>query len=160
MKKFTLNLKIVFSFTVCLAFVVLSSFDIPEEQTFFIQTFLTKYYDNEAQMKDMKRYEINVTNTGFCRYRKIYNNGKEEYFAFNLSKFKSMDFYGTTAKGDLYLRTKHDDVIVQTRNDRRGEIDSMGTYLVIPLKNIDVESLNELVNRFKKVNESLLASIK
>jgi len=160
MKKFTLSLKRCVFFSVCLAFLVLSGFDLPEEQTVFIQSFLTKYYDNDAQMKDVKRYEINVTNTGFCRYRKVFNNGKEEYFAFNLSKFKSMDYYGTTTKGDLYLRTKSDDVIVQTRNDRSGEIDSMGTYVVIPLKNIDVQQLNELADRFKLINESLLVSNK
>ncbi len=160
MKKFTLNLKIVFSFTVCLAFLLLAGFDLPEEQTFFIQNLLTKYYDTDAQIKDLKRFEINVTNSGFCRYRRVYNNGKEEYFAFNLSRFKGMDFYGTTTRGELYLRTKNDDVIVQTRNDRSGEIDSMGTYLVIPLKNIEVEQLNELANRFKQINESLLAGNK
>lgn len=160
MKKFTLNLKKCVLFSICLAFLVLSGFDLPEEQTFFIQNFLTKYYDNEAQINDIKRYEINVTNTGFCRYRKVFNNGKEEYFAFNLSKFKAMDYYGTTTKGDLYLRTKNDDVIVQTRNDRSGEIDSMGTYVVIPLKNIDVQQLNELADRFKRINESLMASNK
>ncbi|RZJ17747.1 MAG: hypothetical protein EON51_17675 [Acinetobacter sp.] len=69
-----------------------------------------------------------------------------------------MDYYGTTTKGDLYLRTKKDDVIVQTRNDRSGEIDSMGTYIVIPLKNIDVQQLNELADRFKRINESLASN--
>jgi hypothetical protein len=33
----------------------------------------------------------------------------------------------------------------------------MGTYVVIPLKNIDVQQLNELADRFKRLNESLLA---
>ena len=160
MKKFTLNLKNLCFFSIGLAFIFLSSFDLPEEETFFIQTFLTKYYDNDAQIGDIKHYEINVTNTGFCRYRKVFNNGKEEYFAFNLSRFKNMDYYGTTNKGDLYLRTKNDDVIVQTRNDSNGEIDSMGTYVVIPLKNVDIPQLIELADRFKKVNEVLLTSNK
>ena len=140
-----------------LSFLIFSGFDLPEEDTVFIQSFLVKYYDNEGQGKEVKRFEINVTNTGFCRYRKIFTNGKEEYFAFNLSRFKSMDFYGTTAKGELYLRTKNDDVVVQTRNDRKGEIDSTGTYLVIPLKNIDESQLNELALHFKKASEELLA---
>lgn len=160
MKKFTLNLKNLCFFSIGLAFIFLSSFDLPEEETFFIQTFLTKYYDSDAQIGDIKRYEINVTNTGFCRYRKVFNNGKEEYFAFNLSRFKNMDYYGTINKGDLYLRTKNDDVIVQTRNDSNGEIDSMGTYVVIPLKNVDIPQLIELADRFKKVNEVLLTSNK
>ena len=160
MKKFTLNLKIVFSFTVCLAFCVFSGFDLPEENTVFIQNMLTKYYDKEGQNPEIKRYEINVTNTGFCRYRRVYTNGKEEYFAFNLSRFKAMDYYGTSTKGDLYLRTKNDDVIIQTRNDSKGEIDSMGTYVVIPLKNIDVAELNALAENFRKINQTLVASNK
>ncbi|TKC05575.1 hypothetical protein FA048_17790 [Pedobacter polaris] len=156
MKKFTLNLKIVFSFTACIAFCVFSGFDLPEENTVIIQNILTKYYDNDSQIKDIKRFEINVTNTGFCRYRKVFNNGKQEYFAFNLARLKSMDYYGTTTKGELYLRTKNDDVIVQTRNDRAGDIDSMGTYMVIPLKNIEVSELNALAENFKKMNATLL----
>ena len=160
MKKFTLNLKIVFSFAVCLAFCVFSGFDLPEENTVFIQNMLTKYYDKEGQNQEIKRYEINVTNTGFCRYRRVYTNGKEEYFAFNLSRFKAMDYYGTSTKGDLYLRTKNDDVIIQTRNDSKGEIDSMGTYVVIPLKNIDVAELNALAENFRKLNQTLVASNK
>jgi hypothetical protein len=157
MQKFTLNLKKFVFFSACLSFLLFSGFDLPEEQTVFIQGILTKYYDNDAQSKDVKRFEINVTNTGFCRYRKIFNNGKEEYYSFNLSRFKSMDFYGTSAKGELYLRTKNDDVVVQTRNDRNGEIDSTGTYVMIPLKNIDETLLNQLADHFKKVNDELMA---
>jgi hypothetical protein len=160
MKKFTLNLKKCVFISICLAFCVFSGFDLPEENTVFIQNVLTKYYDNDGQNQEIKRYEINVTNTGFCRYRKVHMNGKEEYFAFNLSRFKTMDYYGTATKGDLYLRTKNDDVIIQTRNDSQGEIDSMGTYLVIPLKNIDVAELNALAENFKKINQTLLASNK
>jgi hypothetical protein len=155
MKKFTLNLKIVFSFALCVSFCVLSGFDKTEENTVFIQNMLTKYYDLEGQSKDVKRFEINVTNTGFCRYRKVFNNGKQEYFAFNLSRFSSMDYYGTSLKGELYLRTKKDDVIVQTRNDRKGEIDSTSTYMVIPLKNIDIDDLNLLAAHFKQMNAVL-----
>ena len=156
MKKFTLNLKKFVFFSACIAFCVFSGFAIPEENTVFVQNFLTKYYDNDSGMRDVKRYEINVTNTSFCRYRKIFNNGKQEYFAFNLARLKSMDYYGTTTKGELYLRTKNDDVIVQTRNDRKGEIDSMGTYVVIPLKNIEVSELNALADNFKRMNATLL----
>jgi hypothetical protein len=156
MKKFTLNLKKFVFFSSCLSFLLFSGFDLPEEQTVFIQSMLTKYYDNDIQSKELKRFEINVTNTGFCRYRKIFINGKEEYYAFNLSRFERMDFYGTSAKGELYLRTKNDDVVVQTRNDRKGEIDSTGTYVMIPLKNIDEVLLNQLAAHLKKMNEELL----
>lgn len=160
MKKFTLSLKKSVFFSSCLILCVFCGFDSAEEHTVTIQQLLTKYHDNDAVGKEIKRYEINVTNTGFCRYRKVYSNGKQEYFAFNLSRLKSMDYYGTSDKGELYLRTKNDDVIVQTRNDRKGDIDSMGTYLVIPLKSINVEQLNELSLNLKQLNESLMASNK
>lgn len=140
-----------------IALCIFSGFNLVEEQPLIIQNLLIKYYDNDAQTKDVKRFEINVTNNGFCRYRKIYNNGKEELFAFNISSFKTMDFYGTASKGELYLRTKKDDVIVQTRNDKKGDIDSMGTYLVIPLKNIEISELNELSNSLQKLYANLLA---
>lgn len=153
MKKFTLNLKKCVFFSCSLSFVFFSSFDRPEEPTVYIQQFLTKFYDGELQNKQVKRYEINVTNTGFCRYRKFYSNGKEEYFAFNLSRYKQLDYYGTTIRGDLYIRTKNDDVIVQTRNDRKGEVDSTATYLVIPIKDVDVEQLNLLIGNLEKVSQ-------
>lgn len=155
MKKFTLDLKKCVLFLACLSFLVFSGFELPAEDAAFIQNFLVKYYDSEAYGKEVKRFEINVTNTGFCRYRKIYINGKEEYFSFNLSRFKSIDFYGTTSKGELFLRTKNDDVVVQTRNDRKGEIDSTGTYLIIPLKDINETLLNELASHLHKANAQL-----
>lgn len=157
MKKFTLNLKNRLFISSLIALCIFSGFNYQQEQPTFIQNLLIKYYDNDAQIKDIKRFEINVTNNGFCRYRKIYNNGKQELFAFNISSFKTMDFYGTGTKGELYLRTKKDDVIVQTRNDKKGDIDSMGTFIVIPLKNIEISELNALSESFQKFNTALVA---
>ncbi|RYG13383.1 MAG: hypothetical protein EOO07_17765 [Chitinophagaceae bacterium] len=156
MKKFTLNLnKCIISLAgLCLCF--LCSFDLPEDHSTFIQSLLAKCYNTEAENKQLKKFEINVTNTGFCRYKKFYVNGKQEYFAFNLSRFKAMDYYGTLDKGELYLRTQNDDVIVQTRNDKKGDVDSMGTFVVIPLKNIDLEQLNALSEHFKRANADLV----
>jgi hypothetical protein len=151
MKKITLHLKKIILFACGLAFCVFSAFNRQEEPTVLIENMLVKYYNNEAQAKLIKKHEIKVTSTGFCRYRKVFNNGKEEYFAFNLSRLKAIDYYGTQAKGDLFLRTNSDDVIVQTRNDKRGAIDSMGTYMVIPLKNIEPEALNDLAEQLKKL---------
>ena len=155
MKKFTLNLKNLLFISSLIALCVFSGFNHQEEQPLFIQNLLIKYYDNDAHTKDVKRFEINVTNNGFCRYKKIYNNGKQELFSFNISSFKTMDFYGTATKGELYLRTKKDDVIVQTRNDKKGDIDSMGTFLMIPLKNIETAELNALSESFQKLNTTL-----
>jgi hypothetical protein len=50
------------------------------------------------------------------------------------------------------LKTKADDIIVQTYNDRHGDVDSMTTVLNIPVKNIEPErldSLREAFNYFK-----------
>lgn len=157
MKKFTLQLKKSILGCCALAFCIFSGFNRQDEPTVFIENMLTKYYNNEAEAKLIKKHEIKVTSTGFCRYRKVFNNGKEEYFAFNLSRLKAIDYYGTQDKGDLFLRTNSDDVIVQTRNDKRGAIDSMGTYMVIPLKNIEPEALNALAEQLKKLK---LESIK
>ncbi len=160
MKKFTLNLKKCVFFSVCLCSFLFSGFNPPEEDTVVIQNLLNKHYDHDAQAKELKRVELNVTNTGFCRYRKIYNNGKTEYFAFNLSRFKTLDYYGNEERGELYLRTKNDDVIVQTRNDRKGEVDSTATYMVIPLKNIEVAQLNALNESLRSVNSLALTANK
>ena len=156
MKKFTLNLKIVFSFAVCIIFCLFTAFDGAEENTIVIQNMLTKYYNNDDEAREVKRYEINVTNNGLCRYRKVFNNGKQEYFAFNFSRLKSIDYYGNTLKGKLYLHTNGDDVIVQTRNDRKGDVDSMSRFVVIPLKNIDADELNALAEHFKGMNTKVL----
>ena len=158
MQKFTLNLKKFVFFSLGRVLLGLFAFVSPIDDRKSIHDMLNKYYDREGQKSALKHYELNVTNNGFCRYRKVYVSGKEEFFAFNLMRFKSMDYYGDTTSGELWLRTKHDDVIVQTRNDREGAIDSMATYVVIPLKNIDVEQLNDLADRLKKLTQTGLAS--
>lgn len=156
MKKFTLNLNKCFILLAGLCLCLICSFRLPEDHSTFIQSLLAKCHNTEAENKQLKKFEINVTNTGFCRYRKFYVNGKQEYFAFNLSRFKAMDYYGTLDRGELYLRTQNDDVIVQTRNDKKGDVDSMGTFVVIPLKNVDIDQLNALNEHFKKANADLV----
>lgn len=160
MKKFTFNLKITILSCIAMFFVLSSGFIQGEDSRTYIQNVLTRHYDTEGQNVPLKRYEINITNNGFCRYRKVYTNGKEEYFAMNLSRFKDVDFYGSGQKGVLCLRTNSDDVIVQTRNDKAGAIDTMGTYMIIPLKDIDVEELNTLAEHFRNWNRELIASAK
>ena len=155
MQKFTLNLKKSVLFSVCLVFLVCAGLETAEESTVIIQNTLTKYYDSSIDGAALKRYELNVTNTGFCKYKKVYTNGKTEFFSFNLSRFKHMEYYGTTARGELHLYTNNDDVIVQTHNDRKGDIDSMAMQMIIPLKEIDQDVLNTLAAQFKQVNTIL-----
>lgn len=158
MKKFTFNLKRHLFLALATVFLMLSAFAIPDDSRAFIHTMLNKFYDREGQREGLKRYELNVTNSGFCRFKKVYNSGKEEFFSFNLNRFKCLDYYGNEQAGSLYLRTKSDDVIVQTRNDKKGAVDSMATYVVIPLKNIGAEQLNELSEHFRKINASGLGT--
>ncbi len=112
---------------------------------------LTQSYDPSADSK-LKKFEFSVTNDAFIRLRKTYAKGKQEYYSFNLHNLNDMDYLGNANIGTLQLKTMADDIIVQTRNDRRGDIDSMTTVLNIPVKNMEPErldSLREALNYFK-----------
>ena len=156
MKKFTFSLKISVYALLCVVFLSFSFADPLEESASYLQQKLVEHYNAEPEAKNIKKYELNVTNSGFCRYKRFFNNGKVEYFSFNLLKFKDIDYLGNVQNGTLYLRTKGDDIIVQTYNDRRGgDIDSMSTSMSIPLKNIEAEELNEFVQKFEQIRLAL-----
>jgi len=108
---------------------------------------LSQSYDSSADTK-LKKVELTVTNDSFVRLRKTYAKGKEEYYSFNLHKFNDMNYLGSTNGGTLQLSTMADDIIVQTRNDRRGDVDSMTTVLNIPVKNMEPERLDSLHQAF------------
>ena len=158
MKKFTLNLKMCLLLIIGLVWVAFTTSSQLDEQTAFLQKMLTDHYDESAGSSEIKRYELNVTNTGFCRYKRFFVKGKVEYFSFNLIKFKEIDYYGNDKKGTLFIRTTGDDVIVQTYKDRKGgDIDSMAAYMAIPLKNIEAQDLIAISERMMKMNALLLA---
>lgn len=113
---------------------------------------LNNCFDPDASKMKLKKWDLKITENGFFRLRKYFPNGKQEYFSFNLHRFASLDYMGTNRSGTLTLRTQGDDIIVQTYNDPKGNIDSMSRNLEMPLKNIEAEQLNELY--------SSLASIK
>ena len=154
MEKFTKHLKIFVFSALGLIFLSFTTFNINEESRIFIHDFLNKHYDISGQNEPIKSYELKITNTGFCRYRKVLSNGKEEFFALNLARVKAMDYYGSISAGELWLRARNDDVIVQTRRDKAGDIDTMATYLSIPLKNIEAEQLNELSYHLKELSQT------
>jgi hypothetical protein len=151
MKKFTFCLKLTLISMLGLFLCAFSSRDSIDEYVNYLQKSFTEHYDITQEGSSIKKYELNVTNNGFCRYKRYFNNGKIEYFAFKLAKFKDLDYYGTTSSGQLFLRTKSDDVIVQTYNDKKGDVDSMATCIVIPLKNIEAEELNLIKANFEKI---------
>lgn len=151
MKKFTFALKLILISALGLFFCAFSTYDSIDEYVNYLQKSLTQHYDSSQETTTIKKYELNVTNNGFCRYKRYFGNGKIEYFAFKLNKFKDLDYYGTTNSGKLFLRTKNDDVIVQTYNDKAGDVDSMAAAIVIPLKNIEAEDLNQIKNSLTKI---------
>ncbi|MDQ1142019.1 hypothetical protein [Pedobacter agri] len=151
MKKFTIGLEISFLSALCIILCAFSDPESIEQYVGFLQKTLSDHYDSNQENGKIKRYELNITNNGFCRYKRYFNNGKTEYFAFKLSKFRDMDYLGNTTAGKLYLKTKGDDVIVQTYKDRGGDVDSMATQVVIPLKNIEAEDLNLIRNNLERI---------
>ncbi|CAM3628532.1 hypothetical protein MUGA111182_00065 [Mucilaginibacter galii] len=104
---------------------------------------LFQSYDSSGELK-LKKWELTVTADAFMRFRKTFQNGKQEYYSFNIRRFKDMDYLGNTNKGIIRLSTLADDIIVQTYNDRKGNVDSMSTTLKIPVKNMGAERLDSL----------------
>lgn len=113
---------------------------------------LNESFDPSAVTK-LKKWEIMVTPDHFIRFRKTYQHGKQEYFSFKLSRLDNIDYLGTPESGSLHFKTLKDDIIVQTYDDPKGNIDSMATVLEIPVKNVSSErldSLNAALNYFKE----------
>jgi hypothetical protein len=108
---------------------------------------LNQVYDASGDSK-LKKVEITVTGDSFIRLRKTYAKNMQEYYSFNLHQFNDMDYLGDSNSGTLELKTVADDIIVQTKNDRRGDIDSMTTVLKIPVKNMEPERLDSLQQAF------------
>lgn len=156
MKKFTLNLKICLWALSCLIFMAFKVHSFLDEELVYLQKRLTEWYDHTAETQEVARYELKVTNSGFCRYKRFFSNGKVEYFSFNLVKFKGLDYTGTDTTGRLFFLTKGEDVIVQTYNDKKdGDVDSMASFMVIPTKKIEAKDLSELSDRLIKMNGQL-----
>jgi hypothetical protein len=155
MEKFTVCLKMSIFILSCLAFFAFTSTDILNEQAIFVQKKLVDHYDAQQEAHALKPGELTVTNTGFCRYKRYLEDGKIEYFSFNLIKFRDLDYLGTVKVGKLLLHTVSDDVIVQTYNDKAGDLDSMASLLTIPLKNIEPEDLADLSKSFLLMHAAL-----
>jgi hypothetical protein len=155
MKKITVCLKMCFFLLLCLAFFSFTSIDLLNDQAIFVQKKLVDHYDGQQEPYGLKRGELVVTNTGFCRYKRYYDNGKIEYFSCNLIKFKDLDYLGTIKNGKLLIHTMSDDVIVQTYNDKAGDLDSMASSMIIPLKNIEPEDLADFSKCFLLMHAAL-----
>jgi hypothetical protein len=155
MKKFTVRLKRLIFLSATILFFAFTSRDLLNDQAIFLQKKLVDHYDREREPSAVARCELNVTSTGFCRYKRFCENGKVEYFSLNLMKFKEMDYLGTVAAGRLLIRTIGDDVIVQTYNTKNDDLDSMAAVMVIPLKNIEPEDLTAFSKAFLSMQAGL-----
>jgi hypothetical protein len=100
-------------------------------------------YDTSTGDK-LKKFELLLTNDAFIRLRKTYTNNKQEYFSFHLHRLNDMSYMGDAVSGTLQFKTTDDDIIVQTYNDRKGNVDSMASVLNIPVKNMGAERLDSL----------------
>ncbi len=116
-----------------------------EDWLIYANRCLAQCYDASGESK-LKKVEITVTSDSFIRLRKTFAKSKQEYYSFNLHNFNDMDYLGNTKTGTLELKTIADDIIVQTYNDRNGDVDSMTTVLNIPVKNMEPERLDSLRN--------------
>jgi hypothetical protein len=114
---------------------------------------LSESFNPPADTK-LKKYEITLTDDHFIRLRKTYQHGKQEYYSFHLNKLDSVNYLATATGGQLQFKTVADDIIVQTYEDPKGDIDSMSTTLTIPVKGMSperVDSLNDALRYFKKL---------
>lgn len=113
---------------------------------------LFESYDPSSEAK-LKKWEFTVTPEHFIRLRKTYQHGKQEYYSFHLNKLDSVNYLGESTAGELRFKTIADDIIVQTYDDPKGDIDSMSTVLDIPVKEMSagrVDSLKEAIRFFKE----------
>lgn len=125
---------------VCLGFTIL----LDKQQTItWSNQCLYQAFDATGDLK-LKKWKLSLTPDAFLRFRKTYQTGKQEYYSFNMSRLKDVDYLGNTTRGILRIKTLADDIIVQTYNDRKGNVDSMSTTLSIPVKNMDAERLDSL----------------
>jgi hypothetical protein len=92
----------------------------------------------------MKNWELTVTPEHFIRLRKTFQHGKQEYYSLQLHLFNDLDYLGKTDQGILQLKANNDDIIVQTYDDPKGNVDSMATVLELPVKNMQPERLDSL----------------
>jgi len=110
------------------------------------QVMLNKLHNAESGSVKIRQFELLLNDEGFLRYRRTYVTGKQEYYSFNLMRISAIDYLGNTLSGDLSFQTQEDDVIVQTFNDRSGNVDSMATHFRLPISSVEAEDLVALHN--------------
>lgn len=119
---------------------------------------INELYHVGKEPNKLKKYEIQLKEDGFFRFRKFQLAGKQEYYSFNVLRFSALDYVGSTAGGTLILRTLDEDVIVQTYNDPKGNIDSMARQVSIPVKEIEPADLQLIQDNLLQIRRELQGS--
>ena len=104
---------------------------------------LNEVYDPSGETK-LKTWELTISPEHFLRLRKTFQHGKQEYFSLQLHAFNDLGFTGSTEHGMLTVKAENDDIIVQTYEDPKGNVDSMAMSLNLPVKNMQPEKLDSL----------------
>jgi len=107
---------------------------------------LNTLHNAESGFLKIRQFELYLNDEGFLRYRRTYVNGKQEYYSFNLMRISAINYLGNNLSGELSIQTHEDDVIVQTFNDRNGNVDSMATYFRLPVSILEAEDMVALHN--------------
>jgi hypothetical protein len=89
-------------------------------------------------------WQFYVTPDNFMRFKKLYYKGRQAYFSFNIHRFQDLSYVGDQTKGIVQIKTQSDDIIVQTYNDPKGNVDSMSTVLQIPVRNVSAAQIDSL----------------
>lgn len=118
---------------------------------------LMAVYSRGPENGNLRKFEIQITAEGFFRYRKIYTTGKSEYYSFSVGRLKDLHYLGTSASGQMIIQTKADDIIVQTYNDPRGNVDSMSTEFNLPLQEVEAEDLQLIRTNLRAIHDQLQA---
>lgn len=119
---------------------------------------LLQSFDPSGDSK-LKKWDLSITSDAFLRLRKTYQKNKQVYYSFNLNKLNEVNYSGNAVKGTIELKTIADDIIVQTYNDRKGDVDSMTTVLNIPVKDMGTERLDSLKEALNFKEQSTTAHL-
>lgn len=114
-----------------------------EDSWEWIQRCLLQSYNTFSGVS-VKKWDLSVNPEGFFRLKKIFPSGKQEYFSFNISRLKDVSYNGSPDSGEIIFTTREDDIIVQTYNDPKGNIDSMSTMFKLPVLGMDSRKIDSL----------------
>lgn len=105
---------------------------------------LNQAYDPSTET-DIQKWEISLTTDHFVRLRKTYQHGRQEYFSLRIRNFANLNYLpGVSTQDTLQLKSQADDIIYQTYEDPKGDLDSMVTVFDIPVKKLSAGQQDSL----------------